>query len=260
MHAPHRPRALRAVASAALLLCAFTMPAAAIAAVKTAAAVVDGSARFQVLTPTLIRMEYAGDGAFQDATTFNAVDRNLPAPAYTSTVTADGYREIRTSALTLRYRQNSGPFTAANLSVAVTATGQLANPVFPSYCVVSTACEAENSLLRRHAATAVDHTGYVGSGFVAGYEDPGSGIEQDISAVPAAGTYRLAVRYANAVGGDGQNTTRTLSTRINGVAGARLSFPPTGSWDTWSVASATVSLRAGVNTLAVVQDTADSGK
>src|SRR3954470_3581647 len=177
MPAPHGPRRLAGLTSL-ILASTVAPPGPASAAGAATTAVVDGSARFQVLTPTLIRMEYAGDGAFQDATTFNAVDRNLPAPAYTSTVTADGYREIRTSALTLRYRQNSGPFTAANLSVAVTATGQLANPVFPSYCVVSTACEAENSFLRRHAATAVDHTGYVGSGFVAGYEDPGSGIEQ----------------------------------------------------------------------------------
>ena len=35
-------------------------------------------ARFEVLTPTLIRMEYAGDNQFQDAATFNAVNRSFP--------------------------------------------------------------------------------------------------------------------------------------------------------------------------------------
>lgn len=51
------------------------VPAGALAA---AAVVIDGSARFTVLTPTLIRLEYAEDLAFQDAATFNAVNRSFP--------------------------------------------------------------------------------------------------------------------------------------------------------------------------------------
>jgi hypothetical protein len=61
--------------------------------------VVDGKARFQVLSPTMIRLEYAGDGAFQNATTFNAVNRSFARTSYTTTVTRDGYRVIRTGAL-----------------------------------------------------------------------------------------------------------------------------------------------------------------
>jgi hypothetical protein len=222
--------------------------------------IVDGNARFEVLTPTLIRLEYAGDAAFQDGTTFNAINRNFTPPAYTTSTTADGYREIHTDALTLRYRRNSGPFTAANLTVALTTTGTTATPIFPSYCVISALCEAENALVRPHAGTAYDHTGSTGNGFIAGFEGTGSGIEQDVSAVPAAGTYRLAVRYANAVGSDGQSTTRTLSTRINGATGPQLSLPPTASWDTWSTASVQVSLAAGTNTIAIAQNAGDSGR
>ena len=252
--------ASRAGAAFLLVLAAAVVPAGSAAAAPAAAqAVVDGSARFQVLSPTLIRMEYAGDGVFQDGTTFNAVNRPTGAP-YTTTITTDGYREIRTAALTLRYRRGSGPFTAGNLSVVLTGTSATATPSFPSYCAASTTCEAEDALLLGHAGTAMDHSGYAGSGFVAGYEDTGSGIEQDVSAVPAASSYRLAVRYANAVGGDGQQTTRTLSVRVNGAAGPALSFAPTGSWDTWSVASATVNLRAGTNTVDVQQAATDSGR
>src|SRR6266567_660893 len=58
--------------------------------------VVDGHARFEVLSPTLIRLEYAGDDQFQDGTTFNVVNRNFPVPRYTTDVTG-GWREIRTS-------------------------------------------------------------------------------------------------------------------------------------------------------------------
>src|SRR4029079_8363810 len=83
-------------------------------------AVTDGNARFIVLTPTLIRLEYADDLAFQDATTFNAVNRDRPAPPLTTAITADGFREVTTSALTLRYRRGSGPFTPANVSIRVT--------------------------------------------------------------------------------------------------------------------------------------------
>ena len=86
------------------------VPAEALAA---AAIVIDGSARFTVLTPTLIRLEYAEDLAFQDAATFNAVNRSFPVPPFTTGVTSEGVREITTSALTLRYKRNTGPFTPA---------------------------------------------------------------------------------------------------------------------------------------------------
>ncbi|MCO5974073.1 ricin-type beta-trefoil lectin domain protein [Actinoallomurus soli] len=224
-----------------------------------AAAVTDGSARFEVLTPTLIRTEYAGDGVFTDATTFNAVNRSFTPPPYTTTVTADGYREIRTSALTLRYKQNSGPFTASNLSVAITATGTTARPAFPSYCPVSVACEGENALLTGNATPAYDHKGYTGTGFASGYERTGSGVQYDVD-VPSVGTWRLAVRYANATGSDGQSATRTLTAHVNGNTGPRFSLPPTGSWDTWSTASVDVGLRAGVNTITVAEDAGDSGR
>jgi hypothetical protein len=220
----------------------------------------DGSARFEVLTPTLIRMEYAGDGVFQDATTLNVTTRAPGTTQYTTDVTADGYREIRTSALTLRYKQNSGPFTAANVSVLVAGTNVTGAPAFPSYCAYNTTCQAEDALLGGSASTAYDHTGNTGSGFVAGFESTGSGIAHDVSAVPAAGTYRLAVRYANAVGSDNQSTTRTLSTTVNGAAGPTFSLPPTGSWDSWGITSVTVTLAAGTNTIGIVRNGSDSGR
>ena len=242
---------MRAALSSLLLIVAATTVALGPAGPAAAATgpVVDGSARFEVLSPTLIRLEYAGDGKFQDGTTFNAVNR--PSADYTTTVSG-GYREIRTDALTLRYRQGSGPFTAANLSIA--RGGTTATPAFPSYCVVGSACQAENALLRGRASTAVNHLAYTGSGFAAGFEAAGSGIEQDVAAT-TAGSYRIAVRYANAAGGDGQTTSRTLTVRVNGATGPRLTLAPTGSWDTWAVASATVTLAAGTNTITVANPT-----
>ncbi|MEV4641240.1 ricin-type beta-trefoil lectin domain protein [Actinoplanes sp. NPDC049548] len=229
------------------------------AAAAAAAAVTDGNARFQVLTPTLIRTEYAGDGSFVDATTFNVLNRSFTPPAYTTSVTADGYREIRTSALTLRYRQNSGPFTAANLSVTIASTGATARPSFPSYCPASAACEGENALMTGNVTPGYDHRSYTGTGFAAGFETTGSGLQYDVD-VPSAGTWRLAVRYANAVGSDNQSVTRSLTAHVNGGTGARFSLPPTGSWDTWATASVTANLRAGSNAISIVQDAGDSGR
>jgi hypothetical protein len=246
--------ALLVTAAAGLTVTVLPRPASA-----AATPIVDGSARFEVLTPTLVRMEYAGDGAFQDATTFNAVNRTFPTAAYTTSVTADGYREIKTSALTLRYKQGSGPFTAANTSV-VLSTGVSAAPAFPSYCAISTACEGENALLGGYATPAYDHSGHTGTAFAAGFESTGSSLTQDVSGVPSAGSYKLWVRYANATGGDNQSTTRTLSTKVNGGSGPGLSFAPTGSWDTWATTTATVNLTAGTNSIAILQNGGDSGR
>jgi hypothetical protein len=218
----------------------------------------DGHARFEVLSPTLIRLEYAGDDRFQDLATFTAVNRSIPEPAYTTTVTG-GFREIRTASLTLRYRQNSGPFTRDNTSVQLTATNVTAQPLFPSYCAFATACEAENGVPGGSASTAYDHTGNTGSGFLAGFTSVGASLAQDVSAVPSAGQYRLTVRYANAQGGDGQTTTRTLSTTVNGAPGPKLSLPATSSWNTWATASVTVPLNAGTNAVRIDRKSGDSG-
>jgi hypothetical protein len=220
--------------------------------------VLDGHARFEVLSPTLIRLEYAGDDKFQDGATFTAINRNFPVPTF-STDVAGGYREIHTAGLTLRYQENSGPFTRANTSVQLTGTSVTVTPQFPSYCVFGTACEAEDGLLGGAAATAYDHQNYTGSGFLAGFTATGAALTQDVSAIPSAGTYQLSVRYANAQGGDGQSVSRTLSTTVDGAAGPTLTLPVTGSWDTWSTASVTVALGVGTHTVGITRTAADSG-
>jgi alpha-glucosidase (family GH31 glycosyl hydrolase) len=246
----------RAPLAISLLLAGLTVPMAApaLAAGPAGVTVIDGNARFEVLSPTLIRLEYAGDGVFQDATTFNAINRTFPVASYTTDVSSDGYREIITSAVKLRYKQNSGPFTPSNLSVLVAGTNVTAAPAFPSYCAYGTDCEAENSLISLNAPTAYDHTGHTGSGFIAGFTATGSAISQDVSAVPSAGTYRLAIRFGN-----GSGSSKTLSTTVNGAAGPTITFPATASWNDWSTVAVNVSLRSGANTLGIVRNASDSG-
>src|SRR3979409_1687051 len=127
-----RSRARRTLAAATVLSCVaallgLSVPTSAGTVGRSAQtrAVVSGDARFEVLSPTLGRMEDAGDAMFTDAPTFNAIGRdgfgNTP---FTSTV-ADGWLTIRTSAVTVRYKVGSGPFTPQNVSVQLRSGRQL---------------------------------------------------------------------------------------------------------------------------------------
>ena len=93
------------------------------------AVVQDGCARFTVLRPEMIRIEYSPKGVFEDNATFTVVNRQLPVPKYSKT--DDGkYMTITTDALSLRYRKGSNPLaepaSPANLSITMSVNG---NPV-----------------------------------------------------------------------------------------------------------------------------------
>lgn len=96
------------------------------------AAVRDGAARFQVLTPTLIRAEYAEDGDFEDRRSLNAVNRRLRSRRYTVDREGDELT-IRTRRLTLRYERDSGPFGPENLALELRVEGRrkVGRPSFP---------------------------------------------------------------------------------------------------------------------------------
>ena len=98
-----------------------------------AGTVVDGAARFQVLTPTLVRLEHAADGRFEDRPSLNVVNRSFRGPRF-SARRARGVLTIRTSRMTLRYRRGSGPFSASNLTVRlrVGPSVQTLRPSFPA--------------------------------------------------------------------------------------------------------------------------------
>ncbi|MEV8372284.1 TIM-barrel domain-containing protein [Kribbella sp. NPDC056861] len=221
--------------------------------------VVAGNARFQVLSPTLIRTEYAGDGRFEDAATFNAVGRKDFTPVPFTSEVANGVLTIRTSATTLTYRLNSGPFDAGNLTVNL-KTGSVpvaATPWHHLTCAAGALCEAED-LAADGLGTAKDHAGYTGGGFLAGFEAAGMQATADVL-VPEAGTYALTTRYANGTGGDGKHETRTLSVSIDGGPAQRVTFSPTANWDAWALASTPVTLSAGHHVVRIVRTATDSG-
>lgn len=90
------------------------------------ATVVCGNARFTVLTPEMIRIEYSDKGVFEDRATFTIVNRQLDTPAFEKTEDAD-FVYITTDKLSLKYRKGTDPVTipasARNLSVTMQHNG-----------------------------------------------------------------------------------------------------------------------------------------
>jgi alpha-glucosidase (family GH31 glycosyl hydrolase) len=83
----------------------------------------DGGARFEVLSPTLIRLEYAADGRFEDRPTMLAYDRAIDPPRYETRVEGET-RVIDTGRVEVRYHRFSGPFGPANLRITVEVAGR----------------------------------------------------------------------------------------------------------------------------------------
>ncbi|MCQ2139207.1 MAG: glycoside hydrolase family 31 protein [Bacteroidales bacterium] len=85
------------------------------------AEVVSGKARFTVLTPRLIRMEWAADGRFEDRATLGIVNRNIGVPEFKTSKIA-GVLTIKTSEMTLTYSGNAN-FGPHNLKVTFEMKG-----------------------------------------------------------------------------------------------------------------------------------------
>jgi alpha-glucosidase (family GH31 glycosyl hydrolase) len=73
-------------------------------------------ARFTILTPRLIRMEWNENNSFDDHASFVVVNRRLPVPEYTKQE-RNGWLYIATSELELSYKLNSGSFSKDNLKI-----------------------------------------------------------------------------------------------------------------------------------------------
>jgi alpha-glucosidase (family GH31 glycosyl hydrolase) len=94
------------------------------------AVVMLGHARFTVLTPQLIRMEWSADGKFEDHASLVFLNRDMPVPSFTHTVRhgANGdMLTLSTDALRLTYdatQSGDGKFTADDLQVRFQLDGK----------------------------------------------------------------------------------------------------------------------------------------
>ncbi|MCC6397181.1 MAG: DUF5110 domain-containing protein [Bacteroidetes bacterium] len=82
------------------------------------AMVKSGDVRFTVLTPRLLRLEWAPGGGFEDHASLVFINRRLPVPRFTLDEDG-GWMILRTDSLVLRYREASGRFTEENLSITM---------------------------------------------------------------------------------------------------------------------------------------------
>jgi hypothetical protein len=223
------------------------------------ATVVAGDARFEVLAPDLIRLEYSPAGNFVNQPTFNVLDRNFAVPPYTVR-RDDGWLTIQTTGMVLRYRLGAGAFSAANTQVRLLGkTADGTSGVQPSWeweCTFGQECQSGAATLGGGAALATNHNGYVSpAGFVANYSNPGDDATWQVLGAPA-GNADVTIRYSNNVGALGGPAPRTMSLVVNGTA-TQVTLPPTASWDDWATVTEPVTLKAGTNSVAVDCATGD---
>ncbi|MFS8200835.1 carbohydrate-binding protein [Streptomyces sp. CWNU-52B] len=103
--------------------------------------------------------------------------------------------------------------------------------------------QAEDATTRSGVTVSTAESGYTGSGFADYQHADGDYVEWTVQA-PAAGTYTLQFRYANAA-----FTDRPLAVTVNDGTARTLSFPSTGWWSSWSAVGLTATLTAGANTV-----------
>ena len=78
--------------------------------------VINSNARFTMLTPHIVRMEYDSTSKFVDNRSFVAINRVLPSVPYTIK-NQGSWMIIKTSEMEIRYKTGSGKFNAANLQI-----------------------------------------------------------------------------------------------------------------------------------------------
>lgn len=100
-----------------LLAAWICLPPAALAATQGTTRVTAGDARFEFLTPSLVRMEYSPSTHFVDAATAVVRKRDWP-HVDVSTKRENGWLVVSTGSMTLRYRLQSGAFDATNLEIS----------------------------------------------------------------------------------------------------------------------------------------------
>lgn len=78
--------------------------------------IMEGGARFSLLTPHIVRLEYDSTRRFVDSRSFIAVNRSLSPVAFSQKRNGK-WLTIKTSVMEIRYKPGKGGFTKENLSI-----------------------------------------------------------------------------------------------------------------------------------------------
>lgn len=145
--------------------------------------------------------------------------------------------------ITYKYYSDSGDSGNVNLDYVTVPL----EPTIAKY-------EAESAELSGGAASNKNHWYYSGTSFVDTVSAIGAQDKFTVYA-PAAGSYKVALRYAN-----GNSATKVLSTYVNGSKIGTVSYTsPGGNWNVWQDNVQTLTLAAGLNTIGYKYDSGDSG-
>ena len=98
-----------------------------------------------------------------------------------------------------------------------------------------------------------NHAGFSGTGFCNLTNAVGSTMTWTVNAA-TAGSATLTFGWAN-----GTTVSRPTTITVNGAAAQTLTFPSTGTWESWTTSTVTVTLSAGANTVTATSTTADGG-
>jgi alpha-glucosidase (family GH31 glycosyl hydrolase) len=220
------------------------------------ATVVEGDARFEVLTPEVVRLEYSPTGSFVDTPSFNILDRDFTVPSYTTSV-QNGWLVLATADMVLKYQLGSGPFNAVNTQMQLLdplppGASASVSPTWEWECTFGQVCQSGAATLAGAAALANDHQNFASApGFVAGLTAAGASASWQVLGAPS-GTAAVTIRYSN-----GETSSQTIDLVVNG-ASTKVTLPVTGSWNTWSTVTEPVTLTSGTNTVATACNSDDS--
>jgi hypothetical protein len=226
---------------------------------QQSAVVRSGGARIEVLTPTLLRLEYSPSGTYENRPTVNAINRRMAVPKYTAQV-SHGWLTVQTSRATLRYKVGSGPFTTANTSLRL-AVGDQMSTVHPTWeweCPFGQTCQTGAAVLGGGASLSQVQGGYLSTaGYAGSLNQQGAGATWSVLGAPT-GPAAVSIRYSNLAGGPQATVPRTISLVVNGQLATTLTAMPTDSANPWSTVTTTAPLQSGSNSVAVVCGSGDS--
>ena len=211
-----------------------------------------GDARIEVLSPTLLRLEYSPTGNFENNPTVNVLDRQMPVPPYRAQVQA-GWLTVRTSQAVLKYRVGSGPFTPQNTSLQLSVNGQVSTvqPTWEWECTFDQVCQAGAAELAGGASFGQGSSGYLSTaGYIGNLLATGSGATWNVLGAPA-GSAVLTIRYSTYPVIFNPPAARNFDVMVNGTRVATLTAPLTASDNQWADLTTNIALKAGTNAVEI---------